>query len=130
RGFLNTAPIQENPDVWPSGHTLYRGAQKYDEWPGDQYDGTSVRGVMKYLKAARQISTYVWGQTVHDAISWMNGGYGTIVVGINWYIEMSSVDGKGFMGEPPADTTPIGGHAYHWIWYNKAKNGILMRNTW
>jgi len=131
RGFLNTEPIMENPVKWPSGPTLYRGAQKYDEWPGDIYDGTSVRGGMKYMKAARLISACTWGQSVDDAISWMNGGYGTVVVGTNWYIEMSDVDGNGFMREPPATgTTPIGGHAWRWIWYDTSKQGILMRNSW
>lgn len=131
RGFLDGAPIMSKATDGPSADEIYRAAQLVDEWPGTNYDGTSVRAGMKALAALGQIKSYVWGQTVEEAITWMNGGFGTIVVGTNWYAEMSDVDAKGFIREPaPNLTTPIGGHAWRWIWWDAKTGGILMRNSW
>lgn len=119
------------PSEGPTASDIYAGAQQNDEWPGVDYEGTSVRGAMKFLQLAGQITSYVWGQTIQDAIKWMNGGYGSIIVGTNWYAEMSNVDKDGFMlAPPPSLTTPIGGHAWRWNWFNIKKQAILMRNSW
>jgi hypothetical protein len=131
RGFIDGAPILSKPAEGPTPTQIYKAAQLEDEWPGSNYDGTSVRGAMKALVKAGIVASYVWGQSVEEAIAWMNGGYGTCVVGTSWYAEMSDVDANGFMREPaPAMTTPIGGHAFRWIWYDAKKKGILMRNSW
>jgi C1A family cysteine protease len=131
RGFLEAAPIMTKHAVEPSATAIYRGAQERDEWPGTNYDGTSVRGAMKYLTDAKEISGYVWGQSLAEAITWMNNGYGTCIVGTNWYVQMSDVDDRGFMREPASNMdTPIGGHAWHVIWYDQKKNALLMRNSW
>lgn len=130
RGFLTSAPMMSKPDRGISAVRIYKDAQERDEWGGNNYDGTSVRGGMKALVDAEEVGSYVWGHSVAEAIAWMNDGFGTIVVGTNWYIEMSDVDKKGFMQEPPRSTTPIGGHAWRWIWYDKKREGILMRNSW
>lgn len=131
RSFLDAAPVMSKPSVGPSALAIYHGAQTMDEWPGTAYEGSSVRGGMKFLTSTGQVSSYVWGQSVEEAINWMNGGYGTCLVGTNWYVEMSDVDKNGFMREPaPSLTTPIGGHAWHWIWYDVKKKGILMKQSW
>lgn len=131
RSFLDAAPIMSKAIVGPSATDIYRAAQELDEWPGTNYDGTSVRAAMKVLQAGGHCPSYVWGQTIDDAIAWMNGGYGTIIVGTNWYAEMSSVDSDGFMREPASSlTTPLGGHAWLWVWYDAKRKGILMRNSW
>lgn len=131
RGFLDGAPLMLAPKRDPSAVAIYHGAQERDEWPGTNYDGTSVRGALKYLCALGHIQSYVWGQTVDTAIAWMNGGYGTCLVGTNWYAEMSEVDDHGFLREPPSNlSTPIGGHAWRWIWWDATKQAILLRNSW
>lgn len=131
RGFIDGAPILTKATVGPSPLDIYNGAQKNDEWPGTNYEGTSVRGAMKFLQDAGMIASYVWAQSVASAVEWMNGGYGTCIIGTNWYAEMSDVDRNGFMREPaPSLTTPIGGHAYRLIWWDAKKKGVLMRNSW
>lgn len=131
RSFIEAAPIMTKPTQGPSAQTIYRLAQQNDEWPGTRYDGTSVRGAMKALQAAKQITSYVWGQTVDDMAKWMTDGYGTCVLGTNWYAEMSDVDNAGVMREPaPSMTTPIGGHAWHVYWFDVKKNMFLMKNSW
>lgn len=131
RGFLDGAPLMLKADAGPSPTAIYRAAQQHDEWPGDAYDGTSVRGAMKALAALGHIGSYVWSASSADAIAWMNGGYGTCVIGSNWYAEMSDVDRAGFLREPAASlSTPIGGHAFRLIWFDVKKGGVLMRNSW
>jgi hypothetical protein len=131
RSFLDAAPIMSKPNEGPAPTVIYNGAQANDEWPGNNYDGSSVRGGMKFLSGLGEVKSYVWGQTVEEACKWMNDGYGTCLVGTDWYAEMSDVDANGFMREPASSmSTPIGGHAWHWIWYDAKKKAILMKNSW
>lgn len=129
-GFIEAAPIMTKHDgLLPD--MLYSLAQDNDEWPGNNYDGTSVRGTMKALSIMGHISAYAWALTVDEMTSWCNHGYGTCLIGSNWYAEMSNVDRNGFMIEPASSlATPIGGHAWHVIWYDAKKKAFLMRNSW
>lgn len=131
RAFLDAAPIMSKATEGPSATALYHLAQTLDEWPNENYNGTSTRGGMKALEQTGQIGSYVWAKSLDDAIAWMNGGHGVIIVGTNWYAEMSDVDSKGFMREPPNSlSTPIGGHEWVWNWYDAKRQGILMRQSW
>lgn len=128
-GFMLAAPMmrEENYSTTP----VYRRCQQLDEWPGEDYDGTSVRALMKAMREFGWIENYAWGQTVEELTAWMNGGFGTVILGTNWYAEMSDVDDKGFMREPaPSLSTPIGGHAYRLNWFDAKKGAFLMRNSW
>jgi hypothetical protein len=42
RQWLSSAPLMTK--TGPSAVEIYRQAQQVDEWPGEMYDGTSVRG--------------------------------------------------------------------------------------
>lgn len=130
QGFLEAAPLMSKHDgLLPD--ILYTLAQDNDEWPGANYDGTSVRGTMKALSIMGHIKSYAWALTTQEMTTWCNHGYGTCLVGTNWYAEMSNVDRAGFMIEPASSlATPIGGHAWHVIWYDAKKGGFLMRNSW
>lgn len=131
RAMLDGAPIMSKPTGDPTAIQIYRESQKRDEWSGENYEGTSVRASVKYLAEIGAISSYAWGQTVEQAIEWMNGGYGTCLVGTDWFVEMSDVDQNGFMREPATSmSTPIGGHAWWLIWYDAKRKGLLMRNSW
>lgn len=109
---------------------LYALCQDLDEWPGNNYDGTSVRGLMKALQQLGIIGSYLWGQTPEEDRDWIMGGYGTLIDGTNWYLSMDEVDSKGFIVEPAAFATPIGGHAYRRVWWDKKKQGWKIRNSW
>src|SRR5467141_3097993 len=86
-GFLEAAPMMSKPSDPPSAVQIYKAAQERDEWPNTNYDGTSVRGAMKALTDYGLIASYTWGQTVDDMITWILGGYGTCIIGSNWYAE-------------------------------------------
>jgi hypothetical protein len=92
---------------------IYWPAQMQDEWPGGsypgaspQYEGTSVLGGAKAVKAAGWISEYRWALTPDDLI--IAVGYaGPAVIGINWYRDMFTPDADGYV----RPTGPLaGGH--------------------
>lgn len=129
RGFLNAAPMMSRQDLPPTAEELYHAAQRNDEWPGESYDGSSVRGLMKAMQAAGLISSYVWGQTVTEALTWMNGGYGTTIVGTWWYPSMDNIDANGYIVEPEPTATAVDGHCYRLNWSPHA-GAILVVNSW
>lgn len=130
KGFLNAAPIMSKDYAKPSGSELYSLAQRLDEWPGENYDGSSVRGGMKALAQLGHIKSYVWGQTVDESLAWTNGGYGTLIIGTDWYELFDDIGADGFMRMPDQLSTPIGGHAYRLNWYDQKTRGFLVVNSW
>lgn len=128
KGFTLAAPITQDPGYDPV--TIYNECQKADEWDGENYDGTSVRALMKVLTERKWITGYVWGQSIDEAAAWMDGGYGTIIIGTNWYSAMDNVGTDGFIESPRPTDTPVGGHAYRVNWYDARKDGYLVYNSW
>ncbi len=129
RGFLNAAPMMSKMSQPPSAEDLYFAAQDRDEWEGRDYDGTSVHGLMIAMQDAGLIKSYVWGQTVDEAVAWMNGGFGTIIAGTFWYPSMDHVDKDGYIVEPSSTASPVDGHAYRLNW-SPHKQAILVVNSW
>jgi hypothetical protein len=119
-------------------YKLYETAQTLDEWPGEAYDGSSVRGGMKALQKAGYITNYLWlptariaiEQSIQDMTDFMLQGYGTVVLGTDWFLSMDDVDSDGYIVEPGTTDTPIGGHAYRINWYSKKKDAFLVVNSW
>lgn len=130
RGLLQAAPIMVLPGRGPDGHLLYHLAQEQDEWPGTNYDGSSVSGGCKAMQTLGYIENYAWFTSLDEIIAWTNGGYGTVIVGTNWYASMDNVDASGFIIAPSGFATPIGGHAYRLNWWDVKKQGFLMINSW
>lgn len=130
RGLLQAAPIMVKPADGPDGHQIYQLAQDLDEWPGTNYDGTSVNAGCKALRQLGYIENYAWFNTIEQMVAWTNGGYGSIIVGTWWYPTMDHVDSKGFIVEPSGLATPVGGHAYRVNWFDAAKQGFLIVNSW
>jgi hypothetical protein len=128
QGFMNAAPVMRGED-YETKH-IYHHAQMVDEWPGEDYDGTSVRALMKVMREMGYISAYVWGQSVDEATAWMMNGFGTIIIGTNWYASMDEVGSDGFIKLPGRMETPIGGHCYRINWYDAKKGGYLVVNSW
>lgn len=104
---------------------LYDRAQQIDEWPGEDYDGTSCRAGFKVLAEQGRIESYVWAQNEQDIWDFI-GTTGPVEMGTNWYETMFDPDPDGFLR--PAGAI-AGGHA--WLLYGTHPDGYyLMQNSW
>ena len=107
-------------------NSVYDRAQKIDEWPGEAYDGTSVRAGAKVLQENGIISAYHWAQNVHDIVNAILL-VGPVVLGTKWYEGMSR-PGSDFVMEPTGAV--LGGHAYVLNGVNTVKQLFRMKNSW
>lgn len=118
-GHIGSAPIVHPDDI-------YYNAQKLDEWDGEDYEGTSVRGGAKYLKSIDFIKEYRWAFNLQDTIDTLLT-VGPVVVGTNWYYGMF---------DPDRDYTVhlvgrvAGGHAYVLDAVNTNKKRFRIKNSW
>lgn len=110
----------------PSPEIIYALAQRHDEWPGEDYAGSSVRGGAKALQAAGKIASYGWAVNVYEAIQWV-GARGPVVLGTRWHTGMMVPDKNGFI--VPKGRV-VGGHAYLMIGYDEKKERALIQNSW
>lgn len=108
------------------GMQLYGEAKKYDEYPGENYDGSSVLGAMKGAAALGLIGSYHWGFSLDDAIlaiGYAGGG----VAGIDWYNDMFHPDSHGII-KPTGGIA--GGHAILINGVDLKKGLVRLHNSW
>lgn len=110
----------------PGPDDIYHLAQRNDEWPGEDYAGSSVRGGAKGLQDAGKIISYGWAFTAEDALQW-TGLNGPVVLGTNWYAGMMSPGKSGVLS---VSGRAVGGHAYLLIGYDDRKELALIQNSW
>lgn len=122
--FLQAAPVmtrQVDPFV------LYHGAQQHDEWEGEQYDGSSVRGGAKYLQSLGLLERYVWAFDAETVSAFLLSGSGTVVVGTDWTADMMRPDTRGII---TSSGPVVGGHAYLITGYHRARGMFRLLNSW
>lgn len=117
----------------PDLSTLYRDCQRVDEWPGEDYDGTSVRALMKVFKARGLVSEYRWAFDMPTLVAALLER-GPVVVGTSWHLDMFTPDTYGYI-YPEGQI--VGGHAYLLVACNmRRKNSdgttgaVRMINSW
>jgi len=118
-GHGGTPPII-NPTL------IYKEAQKVDEWRGENYNGTSVRGGAKYLKNTNKISSYYWAYDINTLINSVLH-LGPVVVGTNWYNGMFYPDKNGLIR---ISGRIAGGHAYVINGVDTNKKLFRIKNSW
>ena len=105
---------------------IYREAQKVDEWVGEKYDGTSVRGAAKYLRTTNRISSYLWTYDINVLINTVLTK-GPVVVGTNWYSSMFTPDRNGVIR---VLGRVAGGHAYVINGVDRNTKLFRIKNSW
>lgn len=126
KGWLMASPVRSRLLSPPSGPEIYRQAQRRDEWPGEDYDGTSVRGGAKALEA--EIDRYVWATDVDTVVRFLlDPAGGPIVAGLSWKGGMMDTDARGFVHASGYD---VGGHAVLLIGVNRDKGLVRGFNSW
>jgi len=116
-----TTTIVETPAY---EQALYDRAQQLDEWPGTDYDGTSVRAGFKVLREQGRLGSYVWAENEQEIWDFV-AGTGPVVMGTSWYDGMFAVDAAGFLR---LTGQVVGGHA--WLLYGNTPEHYLMQNSW
>lgn len=121
-------PWYEDPSQDPlfNCEKIYNEAQKKDRWPGESYDGTSVRAGAKVLQDRGAIEEYRWGQTVKE-LKQAVLNLGPVVAGTRWYKDMywPNLDGVVNVGGEK-----VGGHAYVINGVNVEKRLFRVKNSW
>lgn len=105
---------------------IYNEAKKLDEWPGENYEGTSVRGGVKALKVKGKVSFYHWGFTLDSLINTVLY-LGPVVVGTSWYQNMFYPNKLGIIR---ATGVNAGGHAYVVNGVDLTKKLFRIKNSW
>jgi hypothetical protein len=117
--WLEDGPIYQpntpHPILQPN--PIYKAAQKIDEWPGENYNGTSVRAAAKILQNLGFISNYFWTNDV-NVLAHTILNTGPVVAGTFWYAGMMNPNRT--TGVIRATGRLMGGHAY-------VVNGVDMR---
>jgi len=113
---------------------LYVWAQQADEWPGENYDGTSGLGLMKALKERGYITEYRWALDVDTIFAWLLTS-GPVCMGTYWYRDMFTPTKDGWI-QPMGPEE--GGHEYLLIGadldkkcpYDGSVGAVRMLNSW
>lgn len=109
-----------------TARSVYRRAQQIDEWPGENYEGTSVLAGAKAVLESGHIKEYRWAFGLDDLI--LAVGYqGPAVIGVNWYSEMFEPDEKGYIH---VGGSLMGGHAIVCHGVNIKGRYFKLHNSW
>lgn len=105
----------------------YLRAQQIDEWPGTNYEGTSVRAGARVGIERGLLSEYVWASGLDEIDTWLLGR-GPLVLGVNWWSSLDDPDTNGFV---TVDTSSgiRGGHCL--LAFGKDLNGNYpLQQSW
>jgi len=123
--FLLSAPIMKRNRTLPTATTIYKAAQKVDEWPGERYDGTSVRAGAKVLQSLGLIKEYVWAKDL-DTLKRFVMQRGPVVIGVDWFGGMDRTRGGYIVPEGAS----LGGHAILINGWSQSQKAFRMINSW
>lgn len=130
KGMLNSAPLSAavDYDVRSRYQTdaFYSGAQLNDQWPGEDYDGTSALGLCKYLVNVGLLREYRWCFGLNDVLLALSYE-GPVGIGIGWRTGMWGTDSDGFVHATGVDE---GGHEVELIGVNVPGQYVVGMNSW
>lgn len=126
--WLEDGPVTQNHKASPVLHPthIYHEAQKVDQWPGENYDGTSVRAGAKICQQNGYIESYTWAWNIDQIIQAILT-VGPVVVGTNWYMDMFFPDHNGLI---KISGINAGGHAYILNGVNTKSKMFRIKNSW
>lgn len=131
KGILNSAPISSLVPYSVrrkfSTQEFYDGAQLHDQWPGVGYDGTSARGLMRYLSSVGLVKEYRWCFGLQDVLATL-AHYGPVALGVNWYESMFYP--KGEDGLLSVEGPVVGGHEVELIGLDISEHTVIGMNSW
>lgn len=129
-GFSWAHELAARPAEWPVTSDIAMGvydrARVLDDWPGEDYEGTSVLAGAKAVAEKRWIGRYRWAFSLEDLV--LAVGYqGPVILGLNWHADMLNTDRDGFVH--PAGGV-VGGHAILCRGVSIRQGYFTLRNSW
>ncbi len=131
-GKVETLASADLAEIQGTAFDVYRSAQKIDEWPGEDYEGTSVLAGLKIGQTLGFWKEYRWAlgpgpdHAANDVIQAV-GYHGPVILGTSWHQGMSNPDDKGFLRPTGA---VLGGHCYLVTRYSKPRDAVWTPNSW
>lgn len=125
---LAARPVAVKGVTHPLAVKIYKLAQTIDEWPGENYEGTSVLAGVKALKQMypKSIDHYRWAFGLDEVVATI-GYFGPVVLGVNWYSGMFNTDADGFIH---VKGQIAGGHCLIARAVDVKKKTITLHNSW
>jgi hypothetical protein len=124
---MATTPRRYRPQVTNAdARGYYLGAKRNDEWPGEDYEGSSVTGLMRYLKSIGLVTKYLWATTMEELIHAV-GYLGPVVIGVNWYEGMEETDAAGYIHKTGRN---VGGHCLVIGGVDIVNRRFFLFNSW
>lgn len=120
--WLSSTPHRQ----WIDPNGIYRICQYFDEWEGQDYDGTSVRAGAKVLACLGFIQQYRWAWDV-EIVAQTLLEIGPVVVGTVWTEGMMRTDSRGYIRVTGRD---YGGHAYLLSGVDVRQRYFRVKNSW
>jgi hypothetical protein len=152
---IESFAASQTESVSPS--MLYRLARFYDEWPGEDYSGSSCRGALKGWHRHGVCSSSIWPTGKSGPVSDWRTDAANRVIGSYYRVDRLSISDmqsaifetgaiyvgakvhKGWRSVPrnstrlekaiiKFDSAQIGGHAFAMVGYTQ--NGFIIQNSW
>jgi hypothetical protein len=105
---------------------VYDLAQHVDEFPGENYEGTTVRAGAKVLRAIGAIGAYEWAWDA-KVLARHVLTVGPVVVGTDWHMGMHVPGTRGLV---ELDGEYLGGHAWLVDGWDGARQEFRAKNSW
>lgn len=130
-GFATAHELNAEPCVVPVDNSmaqaLFHRARELDEWPGEDYEGSSV---LAAVKAAMERGFYVEGYRwafAEENLALAVSTIGPAILGIPWMEGMERPDADGFLH---ATGEVVGGHAILCKGIDVERDAYLLHNSW
>jgi hypothetical protein len=105
---------------------LYDWCRRNDEWPGENYDGTSAAAGAKGAVEAGLWGEYRWAKTVEEFAVWVSRN-GPACIAVDWWSGFMRPDSNGYLNM----TGRIeGGHQILANGYSIKRRAFRLTNSW
>lgn len=114
-----------------SAEKVYAIAKTLDQWPGENYSGTSVTAGAQAGKALGIIESYRWAFSVGEILDAL--AVGPVALGLYWTPGMFKPSPVGYYGHvmvPDAPKHQSLGHCAVAVGYDPERNAVRIQSSW